>query len=117
MELNLVTRSDEIVQVELIGRLDVDGLRAIDELFQSAIAERQKSTIVDLSQVPFIASLAMGMFIQCAQKLRGFGEKLVFLSPQLLVGDALKAVGIDQAIPILDSIGAAEEVLQGKVGC
>jgi anti-anti-sigma factor len=66
---------------------------------------------VDLSGLEFITSLGMGMFISCARSLQRFGARMVLLNPQALVEEALKAVGIDQGIPIVHSVEEGLRIL------
>jgi anti-anti-sigma regulatory factor len=53
----------------------------------------------------------MGMFISCAQSLRRYKAKMVLLNPQPEVEAALKAVGIDQGVPIVRSAEEGMRIL------
>jgi anti-anti-sigma regulatory factor len=52
------------------------------------------------------------MLISCAKSLQRHGAKMVLLSPPAAVEEALRAVGIDQVIPISHSLENALNQLQ-----
>ncbi len=110
-ELKEICVDGHITHLALIGKLDVQGLHAVDVKFHGYTAARRKPTLVDISQLDFISSLGMGMFISCAQSLRRHGAKLVLLNPQPLVEEALNAVGVGQTTPITHSIDEAINIL------
>ena len=101
VQLNQVRMDDRITHLAIVGKLDIAGLHAIDVKFHGHTAARRKPTLVDISELEFINSLGMGMFISCACSLRRYGAKMVLLSPQPQVEEVLKAVGIDQGIPVV----------------
>src|SRR6516165_6867695 len=111
MQLREVRLDDKITHLALIGKLDIAGLHAVDVKFHGYTAARRRPALVDLSQLEFISSLAMGMFISCAQSLRRQNAKLVLLNPQPVVEEALNAVGLGQAVPIAHSLDEAMSIL------
>jgi anti-sigma B factor antagonist len=111
IQLTEVHLDDRITHLALAGRVDVTGLHAIDVKFHGYTAARRRPTLVDLSGLEFISSLGMGMFISCAQSLRRFNAKMVLLNPRPEVEEALKAVGIDQGIPIVHSVEEGHRIL------
>ena len=111
IELNQVQMDDRITHLAIVGRLDVTGLHAVDVKFHGYTAARRRPTLVDLSGLEFISSLGMGMFVSCARSLGRYGAKMVLLNPRPEVEDALKAVGIDQGIPIVHNVEEAHRIL------
>jgi anti-sigma B factor antagonist len=102
---------NQFTHLALIGKLDVQGLHAVDIKFHGYTAARRRPTLVDISQVEFISSLGMGMFISCAQSLRRYKVKLVLFNPQPMVEEAMKAVGLGEAVPITHSMDEAMGIL------
>jgi anti-anti-sigma factor len=98
---------NDITHVALAGRLDAAGLQAVDVKFHGYTAARRKPTLVDLSELEYISSLGMGMLISCAKSLQRFNAPMVLLNPTPQVAEAMKAVGIDQVIPIVASMDEA----------
>jgi anti-anti-sigma factor len=111
MQIQEIHLDDNITHLALIGKIDVAGLHAIDVKFHGYTAARRKPTLVDLSQVDFINSLGMGMFVSCAQSLRRFRANMVLLNPQPLVEEAMRSVGLHQAVPIAQSLEEAINIL------
>jgi len=112
MLMTVVPSDDSITIVHLNGKLDLLGVGDIDLRFQTAIAGSGKPTIVDLSEVDFIASLGIGLFITCAKSLLNHNSKMVVLSPQPLVKEVLNKVKFQEFVPIADNMDAALRLVQ-----
>jgi anti-anti-sigma factor len=104
MQITEVRLDNQLTHIALSGRLDVAGLHAVDMKFHGYTAARRRPTLVDVSGLELITSLGMGLFISCARSLQRFGARMVLLNPQPQVEEALKAVGVDQGIPIVRSV-------------
>ena len=113
MELEIRERSDDLTEVALVGKLDIQGLHAVDLEFHGATAAAKKDTLVDLSGLDFVASLGLGMLISCAQSLQREGRTMVLVGARGDVQTALETAGIDQAIPMVADNDAALTVLAG----
>ena len=87
-------------------------MQSIQDQFVIQTTVRRKDTLVDVSQVTFIASLGMGMLVNAAKGLQRQGAKMVLLGPSTLVRHALEAAGINQVIPIANEESAALELLR-----
>src|SRR5262245_30005633 len=111
IQLNEVHLDDRITHLAIIGQLDVAGMHAIDVKFHGYTAARRRPTLVDISELDFISSLGMGMLVSCARSLQRFGAKMVLLNPRPEVEEALKAVGIDQGIPLVRNADEGNRVL------
>jgi anti-anti-sigma factor len=108
-----VIRADEtLTHIAIVGRLDVQGVNRIQDQFVFNTTARRRPTLVDLSQVTFIASLGMGMFVGAAKALQREGAKMVLVSPRELVQRALEAAGIQQVIPIVQQEEEGLELLR-----
>ena len=111
IQLNEVHLDERITHLAIVGQLDVAGLHAIDVKFHGYTAARRRPTLVDISGLDFITSLGMGILVFCARSLQRFGAKMVLLNPQPAVEEVLKAVGIDQGIPIVHSVEEGIDIL------
>lgn len=114
MQLDVIERDDGVTHVALTGRLDVNGLHAVDVKFHGVTAARQAPAMVDISGIDYVASLGMGMFISCAQSLQRRGHQMVLVGANGDVDTALRTAGIDQAIPMVSHVDEALAVLQGS---
>ena len=112
MELNVLRADDSITHVVMLGRLDIEGVNRIADPFVFATAARRRATLVDLSQVTFVASLGMSLLIGAAKALQRHGSKMVLLGPTPLVEQALRVAGVDRVIPIAQAESEALELLR-----
>ena len=115
MDMQVTELDNGITEVILAGRLDMEGSGKIENAFTIATATDAAPVLVDLSQVDFIASIGMRLLVMNAKALNRRGSKMVLLTPQPLVGEALNVAGIDLLIPIFDDRAAAEADLQAAV--
>ncbi|MEO7760793.1 MAG: STAS domain-containing protein [Casimicrobiaceae bacterium] len=99
------------VKIALHGRLDTTGVGAIETRFAAAAA--RKNTLVDLSDVTFLASMGIRMLISAARSLKLSGNRLVLFGAPTLVGEVLDNAGLGQIIAIAPDEGRALEMLAG----
>jgi serine/threonine-protein kinase RsbW len=113
MKMTIVPRADGITHVVLAGRLDSNAAEEISEGFFQATAARGQSAIVDLSEVDFMVSRGIGLFLTNGTKLRKAGHMLVILNPQALVKDGLRTTRADRVTPIASDWDEALRLVQG----
>jgi len=112
MRLKTIRADDSITHVALIGRLDVQGVSDIQYEFHFQATGQPKSTLVDLSQVTYIASLGVSMLLSAAKDLARHGARMVLLAPSPFVRQALETSALHQVIPIAIEETAAMEQLR-----
>lgn len=112
MQLTVIRADDSVTHLALSGRLDVQGVNAVQNQFSFQATARHRATLVDLSEVTFMASLGIGMLVESARALRHRGVKMVLLAPTADVRKTLEAAGIHQVIPIAATADAASALLQ-----
>jgi anti-anti-sigma factor len=95
-----------ITNIKLSGRMDVQGAQEIDLKFTGYTAQ-QRSVIVDLSGVNFLASIGIRTLLMAAKAVSGRGGKIVLLNPDDNVTKVLEMAGIDTMIPISRSFDDA----------
>lgn len=105
--LEIVEQTDSLSHVQIVGPLDLAGVGAIELRFTASTASRRRHAIVDMSQVPFMASLGMGLLVQVARSLTGDGRKVVLLAPTDIVATALRTSRLESIMPIAADLAAA----------
>lgn len=113
MNMTIVPRADDITHIILAGRLDSNGAEEISESFFQATVARGQSAIVDLSEVDFMVSRGIGIFLINGSKLRKAGHMLVVLNPQALVRDGLRTTRADTVTPIASDWDEAIRMVHG----
>jgi len=112
MQLKILRDDPTITHIAILGRLDVQGVNKLQYEFMHQTTSQPKSTLVDLSQVTFVASLGIGMLLGAAKYLERHGAKMVLLNPSALVRTALETANLERVIPIADEENAAMELLR-----
>ena len=96
-----ITYTANIARVKLRGRLDTPGVDRVEAKFTSAVVPEGRNTVVDLSEVGFIASMGLRMFIGLAKALKRNNAKLVLFAPQSQVNDVFNTVVLREIVPIV----------------
>jgi len=106
MEIRIDRTTPGLRHVRLVGRLDTDGAAAVELRFNAATAAAAENAIVDLSAVSFLASMGIGMLIAAARTLRD-RERAMVVVAQGLVAETLRSTGVDEIVPVVDSLDDA----------
>jgi len=109
MQLHVASIENGVTKVSLSGRLDVEGALKIDNEF-TEIATQNKNVLVDLSDVPFIASLGIRTLVVGAKATANNGGKMVLLNPQPNVEQVLRTTHVDTVMPIIHEAGEIAKV-------
>ena len=91
---------DDRVKVTFTGRLDTPGVDRVETRFVAAVVSSGRHALVDLSQVEFIGSLGVRMFISVARSLGRKNARLFLISPQTQVREIFDQVSLGDIIPI-----------------
>ena len=103
MKLDISTLDNGVRLAKLSGKMDIQGVNQIGEEFSQKIGGAGIGTIVDMSEVSFIASLGMRTLLTAARDVMNHNGKLVILQPQDLVKEALTITGLTNLIPCYDN--------------
>jgi len=114
MEMDVEELEGGVTKVVLRGRLDSAGVAAIDVRFKEVTGSK-RAIVVDLSQVNFLTSLAIGMLVFGARAVANRGGKLVLSSPSEWVSSVLQSVEIEQLIPVVLDRSAAIAAVQREL--
>ena len=108
MELS-VDRQSEIAVVTIVGSVDSVDSDALRTFLNNIIEAGQTRLVVDLSDMDFIVSMALGVFVQTYTRLRGADGFLRLVSPQPAILRVIKTTALDRLLPIYDSLAQALE--------
>ena len=115
MECHVVESTETLVRVALVGDLNMEGVGKIELQFLASTVATGKHAIVDISAVPFMSSLGMGLLLNCHNGLKRRGRKMVVLKPQPLIEMALNAARLTQLLQIQHDDQAAIQLLSEQV--
>jgi anti-anti-sigma factor len=97
----------DVKRVVLVGRLDTKGVGIVETSFGAAIVPNGKNTIVDISQVTFLASMGIRMLISTTRALSRKGGKLVMYGAGIGVKDVIESTALTDLIPLASNEGEA----------
>jgi len=100
-----VERRNGATVVRLAGELDLYNADTVRTALASAIEDEPSRLVVDMSEVEFIDSTALGVLIEARSKLGRGG--LALAAPQLGTRRALEVSGLDRHLPIHDTVDDA----------
>ena len=110
--ITVIESADTFTHVQISGPLDMAGVSSIDLKLTAATATRRKHTILDMTEVPFMASLGMGLLVQIARALTAREQRLILLTPSDTVAIAIRTSRLDTVMPIAESLEAAHGLLK-----
>lgn len=112
MEIEVKELGDNLRKVTLTGRLDTSGVLGIETRFVTGVVPGGKNAIVDLSNVDFVGSMGLRMFISVARTMRDKQAKLAFYAPQKLVNEVLESAALREIVPVCADAAEAVAVVQ-----
>lgn len=93
--------SEQLRIIRLAGRLDIQGINAIDSKFTFLSASQKHGVVVDLTGVDFIASIGVRSLVSNAKTQHQLGGRLVlFVWEGSSVMKVLTSSGINSLIPM-----------------
>ena len=108
-----VSEIDGVKKVSLLGRLDSAGVDVIETQFSATIVPAGVSAIVDLTELTFLASLGVRMFISTTRALSWRGGKLVMYGATPAVHEIIETMGFDDIVPLVADEAAALALVAG----
>ena len=103
----------EVRKIVLMGRLDTAGVDRVETKFGAAIVPAGKNTVVDLSQVTFLASMGIRMLIATNRSLSRKGGKFALYGATPAVREVIDTVALTELIPLADSEVEAIGIVAG----
>jgi len=107
MELKVISNDDVYTHLALSGKLDIMGVGEIENKFIGYTAAGKKNSLVDISGVTFMGSMALRLFLSAARSLNLEKKSLILLNPQPLVNEVLETSGIQDVVVIEHSAESA----------
>ena len=101
-----IERRDGAVIVHLVGELDLYNAPAVRSALLEACAEGPERLVVDLGEVDFVDSTALGVLIEARTKLAN-RRSFLLAAPGLETHRALQISGLDQHLSVHETVDAA----------
>lgn len=91
---------DEIVVVEVGGRLDEASCQYFFDCMQSLIDEGHQKIVVDAAELGYVSSIGLGMLIRGQSRIRTRGGEMHLAALQGAVSDVLRVTHLDRLFDI-----------------
>ncbi len=101
-----IERRNSAVIVHLVGELDLYNAPEVRSALLELIAEQPDRLVVDLGEVGFVDSTALGVLIEARGKLSN-RRAFLLAAPGLETHRALQISGLDQHLSVHDTVDAA----------
>lgn len=99
-EIHLVEAADAFTVVAVRGRLDPEGVGAVETKLTVETVARRKPAVIDLVEVDFIGSIGIGMLIGICRSMRAHRLGVVVVATDI-VKDVLDRLSIGDLFPVV----------------
>ena len=107
MQMQVRDAGDGLIDVRLDGRLDTPGVDVIETRLTAALVPKGVRATIDLSQVAFMGSGGIRMFIAIQRALGRRGGRLALYGAQPLVAQVLETTSLNDVVPVRADAAAA----------
>ena len=111
MEINHTTVGDKFY-LEIKGEVDASSAIEVDKTVAEAIANRCYRILIDCQSLEYISSAGLGVFISHLDDVKNNNGQIVFYNMKEKVRNVFKILGLDELIPIVESIEEAKALLK-----
>jgi anti-sigma B factor antagonist len=108
LEIEVRKTEDDIKVLHLKGEIDLHTCAPFRDKLRELIDEKQYNIIVDLSEVPYLDSAALGVLVDAVRRVREFNGAIYLLAPTPFVR---RAFDITRLIKIFRVCETEEEAL------
>jgi anti-anti-sigma factor len=103
MELKTIESTDKANVVSLSGHMGFEAAQGIEKKLKEATSGKRKSAIIDLSELTFISSFGVRLFLDILQAQEKHHHKLFLVNPQESVREVLVGCEMDTLAGIYDT--------------
>lgn len=98
-----ITEVSGVTKAGLTGRLDTANVNEVEMFFTASIMPKAQNTVVDLTDVTFIASLGIRMLLSTARGLSRRGANMVMFGANPAVMEIIETTALNEIIPVVPS--------------
>ena len=109
----VITDLPGVTKVAMAGRLDTANVGQVETSFIAGIVPKAQHTVLDLTNVSFIASLGIRMLLSAARVLNRRGAKFVMYGATPAVLDIIETTALSDIIPLLGTEADAMAAVAG----
>lgn len=111
MTIKFEDLTENLRNIYLTGRLDIQGTEEISSEFTKLNADAKKNVMIDLSEVSFLASMGIRELISNAKSLqRRGGRMILYVGNNALIAKILETTNIGELLPLFKDKEDAKKV-------
>ena len=111
--LHQLESDDRFVSLALSGSLDMNSIASVDTRFLALTVSSGRDTIVDLSELTFISSLGIGLFVTATKGLKRNQARLVLYAPNENIRAVFAKAGLKDFLVVVSDIHEAQNWIGG----
>lgn len=114
--INITKESEHgiyIIKVE--GDVDASSSIHLDKAISDAVEKGQKNIVIDCTNLQYISSAGLGVFMSYIQDFEDSGSKFVLFGMSKKVANVFEILGLDQLLTIVDTKDQAISVINDEV--
>jgi anti-anti-sigma factor len=97
----------DVLTIGMKGRLDAATSKSVEEFLLQKIDAGEKYFVLDLSQLDYISSVGLRVFMMAAKRLKVVQGKIVVCSLQAPIKQVFEIAGFTNLFPMFDDRAAA----------
>ena len=102
-----------VTVLKLKGSLNQTELADVEKSFHEATHRDGAAIVIDLSNVDFLTTPAISMFLDAARALKDTGGKIVATGPQPRVGEVLQRLRLEKLLPVAATVEEGVKKVKG----
>lgn len=106
-------RLDDVLSVNMRGRIDKTSALAFGEEMREAIKPTDRAVVLDLGEVTFISNWGLQAILLVGRDLQSRNTELILCAPAARVREKLRLTGFERLLPIHESKAEALASLDG----
>ena len=108
--INIDTQTEgDIMTVRIVGEVDASSSLNLDNAINKVLDEGHQKIIVDGSEMHYISSAGLGVFMSYIQEFKSKDIKMVLCGLNEKVLNVFKLLGLDQ---LIDIVGSQDEAIK-----
>ncbi|MCZ6520257.1 MAG: STAS domain-containing protein [Bacteroidetes bacterium] len=104
---------EEFFVVKISGEVDASSSIYLDEAIKEPIQNNYKKIIVDCSELTYISSAGLGVFMSYIQEIKDQQIRLVIFGLNEKVNNVFQILGLHQLLPIAANKEDAKQLING----
>ncbi len=96
LEIDVQTTEDRIPVIHLKGEIDLHTCAPFRDTLRDLIEQRYYNIVMDLTDVPYLDSAALGVLVDAVRRVREFNGSIYLVAPTPFVRRAIEITRLDK---------------------